>query len=221
MSAPVLVAGFEPFGGETVNPSAAVARALHGTTIGGAAVVGLELPCVFGASLRRLDDALAALRPQLVVLLGQAGGRCDVTPERVALNLDDARIADNAGRQPIDEPVVAGAPAAYFSTLPIKAIVAALRADGLPASVSASAGSFVCNHVFYGLMHRLSQQPPPSAGAPVRGGFIHLPLLPEQAARQPGQPSLPLALLLRATALAVATALATPVDRRETGGTLA
>lgn len=210
-----LVTGFEPFGGETVNPSWAVAAALAGSRIGGLRVRAVQLPCVFGAALDALDAALAVHRPALVLALGQAAGRCDFSLERVAINVDDARIADNAGAKPVDEPVVPGAPAGHFSTLPIKAIVVALRQAGLPASVSQSAGTFVCNHVFFGLMDRLSRR----TGA--RGGFMHLPLLPEQAARAPGQPSLPLDVMVAGTRLALATAAAVHTDLRVGAGTIA
>jgi len=162
--------------------------------------------------LLALDAALAGSSPRLVLALGQAGGRVDLSLERVAINVDDARIADNAGAQPVDEAVQPGGPAAYFSTLPIKAMVAAVRAAGLPASVSQSDGSFVCNHVFYGLMHRLQSRPA------VRGGFMHLPLLPEQAARLGGMASLPLATMVEGVRLALEAALATPTDLRIAGG---
>lgn len=210
----LLLTGFEPFGGETVNPAWEIARGLDGALIEGVRVRAWQLPCVFGAALRALDEALQAHAPVLVLALGQASGRCDLSVERVAINVDDARIPDNAGAQPVDEPVLPGAPAAYFSTLPIKAMVAGLRAAGYPASVSQSAGTFVCNHVFYGLQHRL-------AGTAVRGGFMHIPLLPEQAARHPGQPSLPLSTLVEGTRLALALALRTREDVREQGGTIA
>lgn len=213
-TAPLLVTGFEPFGGETVNPSWLIAHTLHGRRIGGVPVVGVMLPCVFGAALDTLRAALAEHRPQLVLALGQAAGRCELSLERVAVNLDDARSADNAGQQPIDKPVVAGAAAAYFTTLPIKAMVAALRDAGVPATVSASAGSYVCNHVFFGLQHAL-------AGSGVRSGFMHLPLLPEQAARNAGQPSLTLATMTDGVALALAVALRERIDLRQSGGTLA
>jgi pyroglutamyl-peptidase len=217
-AAPILLCAFEPFGGESINGSGEVARALHGRSIDGVPVVGLELPCVFGRSLEVLQQALQGHGPQLVLALGQAGGRCDVTVERVAINVNDARIADNAGARPIDTPVIAGAPAAYFSTLPIKAIVAELRSAGLPASVSQTAGTYVCNHVFFGLMHQLASQP---GRPPVRGGFMHLPLLPEQAARMAGQPSLPLTLLVDAVAMALHVALTTHEDLRQSDGALA
>lgn len=212
--ATVLLTGFEPFGGETVNPSWLVAQALHGRRVGGALVQAACMPCVFADAGPALQAALARHRPQLVLCLGQAGGRCDLSLERVAINVADARIPDNAGAQPIDVPVVEGGPAAYFGTLPIKAMVAALRAAGLPASVSQTAGTFVCNHLFYVLMHRLQQLPG------VRGGFMHLPLLPGQAAAQPGLPSLPLATQVQGVEHALAVALATTQDLREGGGAL-
>ena len=212
----ILLTGFEPFGGETVNPSWQVARALHGEVIEGAGVHALCLPCAFGDALAVLGDALRRRRPHIVLALGQAAGRADITPERVAINVDDARMPCNAGRQPIDQAIVPGAPVAYFATLPIKAIVAALRAAGLPASVSQTAGTYVCNHVFYGLMHALRRR------RGVRAGFVHLPLLPEQAARAAGAPpSLPLADQLRAVRLALTTAVPTAVDLRVNGGAAA
>jgi pyroglutamyl-peptidase len=154
---------------------------------------------------------LRAHRPVLVICVGQAGGRAAVTPERVAINVDDARIPDNAGAQPVDRPVVRGGPAAYFSTLPIKAMVEAIRAAGLPAEVSQTAGTFVCNHVFYGLMHALRRR------EGVRGGFIHVPLLPEQA--KAGQVCLPLEDMTAAVAVAIETALRRKRDVRKVGGT--
>lgn len=212
----VLLTGFEPFGGEAINPSWEAVRALDGWRTGGATVHARRIACVFGQALRELDAAIDELQPALVIAVGQAGGRAEVTPERVAINVDDGRICDNAGCQPIDEPVVPGAPAAYFSTLPIKAIVRELRAAGVPASVSNSAGTFVCNHLFFGLMHRLATRAP----AGLRGGFIHIPFLPEQAARWPGQPGMALAAVVDALRIAVSTSLAVHQDLRETGGAL-
>jgi pyroglutamyl-peptidase len=210
----ILLTGFEPFDGESVNPSWQVAQALHGETVAGARVQSLCLPCAFGDALDVLGAALARQRPGIVLALGQATGRADFSPERVAINLNDARIPCNAGRQPIDEPVVPGAPAAYFSTLPIKAIAAALREAGLPAAVSHSAGTYVCNHVFYGLMHALRRR------RGVRAGFMHLPLLPEQAAQRawPTPASLPLATLVHGVRLSLSTAVTTTADLRASGG---
>jgi pyroglutamyl-peptidase len=191
-------------------------RALDGWQCGRATVHARQMPCVFGQAIEALASAMDELQPRLVLCIGQAGGRAEITPERVAINIDDGRIADNAGRQPIDLPVVPGAPAAYFSTLPIKAMVRDLRAAGIPASVSNTAGTFVCNHIFYGLMHRIATHP----AAGLRGGFIHIPYLPEQAARFPGAPSMSLATMVEALRIAVATALAVEKDVAETGGQL-
>ena len=213
----VLLTGFEPFDKEAVNPSWEAVRALDGWRLEGAVVHARRIPCVFGAALRALDAAIDELQPQLVLSVGQAGGRSEITPERVAINVDDGRIGDNAGHQPIDQPVVAGAPAAYFSTLPIKAMVRDLRAAGIPAAVSNSAGTFVCNHLFFGLMHRIATRPVPGG---MRGGFIHVPYLLEQAARLPGPPSMALATLVAGLRVAIATALAVREDLRETGGQL-
>jgi pyroglutamyl-peptidase len=211
----ILVTGFEPFGSEPVNPSALVAQALHGRTIDGVPVIGLVLPCVFGVSIDALRAALLEYRPQLVLALGQAAGRSGFSLERVAINVDDARIPDNAGAQPIDMPVVAKAAAARFTTLPIKAMASALREAGHPAEVSYSAGTFVCNHVFYGLQHLLARR------RSVRSGFMHLPLLPEQAARmEGGAPSLTLATMIEGVALALAIARAQQRDLHASEGSL-
>lgn len=210
----ILITGFEPFGGERRNPSQEIAQALDGRVIARARVVGAVLPCVFGKSMLELRRLLRVHRPALVLCLGQAGGRADITPERVAINVDDARIPDNAGRQPVDRPVVRGGPAAFWSTLPVKAIVASLRKHGVPASVSQTAGTFVCNHVFYGLMHALRRGKAKEGS--VRGGFIHVPFLPEQA--REGQPSLELEDMIEAIEIAAAVALKTRRDSRTQGG---
>lgn len=207
---PVLVTGFDAFGGDAINPSWLIAQALHRRQIGGHRLVAAQLPTVFGASLERLHALLARHQPALVICLGLAGSRAALSLERVAINVDDARIADNAGAQPIDVPVVAGAPAAYFSTLPIKAMQAELNWAGIPAEISQTAGTFVCNHVFYGLMHRLATAP---GLRHTRGGFIHVPMLPEQ-----GTPSLPLAQMVDGLHIAIRTALAVYEDLRLAGG---
>jgi pyroglutamyl-peptidase len=215
----ILVTGFEPFGGQSLNPSWEVARALRGLTLEGAQVTAVQLPCVFAQALPVLQQALAQHRPDIVLALGQAEGRCDFSVERVAINVMDARIPDNAGAQPIDVPVIAGGPAAYFSTLPIKSLVAGLRAAGFPASVSQTAGTFVCNQVFYALQHTL-------AGLGVHSGFVHLPLLPEQAAQWKGPtlPSWPAGLQIAATQQALTLLLAQRqqglADAAISGGTL-
>jgi pyroglutamyl-peptidase len=215
MNAPlprVLLTGFDPFGGENLNPSWEAVRRLDGERVHGHRLVAEQLPTCFGDSLRRLRAALARIKPELVVCVGQAGGRSRISLERVAINVDDARIPDNAGTQPIDRAVVRGAPAAYFTSLPIKAQLAALQKAGLPAEISQTAGTFVCNHVFYGLMHALREKPQ------IRGGFVHIPFLPEQAVAHPGAPSLALDTIVASLRLIVDTALTTRRDRRVAGG---
>ncbi len=207
----VLLTGFEPFNKEIINPAWEAVRGLEGGSGQGFAVEVLQLPCVFGDANRVIGEALGRLQPDVVIAVGQAGGRVDMSVERVAINVDDAPIADNAQRQLVDEPIVAGGPAAYFSTLPIKAIVAGLRGAGLPASVSQTAGTFVCNHVFYGLMHR-------TAALPVRAGFIHIPYLPEQAAAHPGAASMALADMVKGLKIAVEVSVSTITDVRASGG---
>lgn len=193
-----------------MNPSEEIARALDGREIRGRLLRGAVLPCAFGEAVAELRRLLRVHRPELIVSLGQAGGRAEITPERVAINVDDARMPDNRGRQPIDRAIERSGPAAYWSTLPIKAIVAALRARGVPAAVSQTAGTFVCNHAFYGLMHLLRRR------KGVRGGFVHVPWANEQ--HKSGQPSLPLATMTEAIAVAVEVALITRRDRRDGGG---
>lgn len=193
-----------------MNSSAEVSRHLHGRRIDGHEVFGTQLPCCFGVAITELRSLMRSLKPVLVICVGQAEGRTEITPERIAINIDDARIPDNAGRQPLDVPIVTRGPAAYWSTLPIKAIITALRLRGIPASVSQSAGTFVCNHVFYGLMHALRTRPG------VRGGFVHVPLLPEQA--REGQRSLSLAVMTDAIAETIAVSLRTRRDLRAGGG---
>lgn len=205
----ILLTGFEPFGGETINPSWEATRALHDAIIAGHRVVAMELPCVFGRAAAVLGKALRRHRPVLTICTGQAGGRPGLTPERVAINVDDARIPDNAGAQPLDRPIARRGPAAYFTTLPNKAIVQAIRAQGIPADLSNTAGTFVCNHVAYALMQRLArsrQRPRP------RGGFIHVPFIPEQVAERPETPSLPLDAIVEGLAIACEVAVQTQRD---------
>lgn len=166
--ATVLLTGFAPFGGDAANPSGDVLPLVADAWARPERLVTAVLPVEFGTSGDDLRDLLAAHAPTVVVALGLAQGRSAITPERVAVNLDDARIPDNAGARPCDAPVVADGPTAYLSTLPVKAAVAAVRAAGLPAELSHTAGSFVCNHVFYALQHAL-------AGSAVRSGFVHVP----------------------------------------------
>ncbi len=209
----VLLTGFEPFNQQTVNPAALAVEALAHREILGRRVVAKILPVTFADALSVLLRTLRAVRPELVICVGEAGGRAEITVERVAINIDDARIPDNAGAQPVDRPIVARGPVAYWSTLPIKSIVAALQKRGIPAAVSQTAGTFVCNHVFYGLMHALATE------RGVRGGFIHVPMLPDQVAKLPvPTPSMPIALMTLALETAIETALRTRRDVRAAGG---
>jgi pyroglutamyl-peptidase len=208
----VLLTGFEPFGGASFNPSAEIAQRLHGQDLADHRVIGAVLPCVFGKATVQLQRLIESHRPAVVICLGLAAGRVAITPERIAINLADARIADNAGQQPVDQPVVRGGPAAYWSRLPVKAIAAVLRAHGIPAEVSQSAGTFVCNHVFYALMHHLARNP-----SRRKGGFIHVP---EVATGAAGQTGLPLDQMVTAIELTIQTALRERRDLRKSAGTM-
>ena len=169
-----LVTGFEPFGGASVNASLEAVRALP-PRVGSLDVRIASLPTSYARALGALEAAIDESAPQIVLCVGEAGDRAALCVERVAVNLQDARIPDNDGAQPEDTPVIAGGPAAYLATLPVRAAVAALRAAELPAEVSMSAGTFVCNHVFYGLMHLAALR-----GQPFLAGFLHVPCLPRQ-----------------------------------------
>lgn len=208
----VLLTGFDAFGGDVLNPSWLAVQVLHRRHIGGHQVVAAQLPTVFGAARMTLARLLREHKPALVICVGQAGGRAAISLERIAINVDDARIADNAGAQPVDSAVLPGGPAAYFTTLPIKAILQALQGEGIPAEVSQTAGTFVCNHVFYGLMHELATR---RALKRTRGGFVHVPWLPGQ-----GQPSMATQDLVRGLRVAIATALATPADIAKGAGAI-
>lgn len=194
----LLLTGFEPFGGESINPAVEAVHRLQGRVIGSYEVIGLELPTVFGQSMERLLAGIEETEPEVVIALGQAGGRRGISFERIAVNLSDAAIDDNAGNRPVDVPVVPEGPAAYWTTLPVRRMADRLQAEGIPASLSLSAGTFVCNHLFYGLMHHLAV-----SGKPIRGGFIHIPYLPEQAERHPGAPSMALEQLVAGLELAI------------------
>ena len=211
----VVVTGFDPFGGEPVNPAWEAVKQLDGLTIAGARVHAVQIPTVRFKAIEKVQAAIKEYDPDVVLCVGQAGGRMDLTVERVGINCDDFRIGDNEGNQPIDEPIVPGGPAAYFATLPIKRMVAALTSHGIPAKVSNTAGTFVCNHVLYGLLDTLAHD-----SKKRRGGFIHVPYLPEQAARLKNQPSMALATIVEGLKLAVEVAVTKPEDARVTGGTI-
>lgn len=199
---PVLLTGFEPFGGESINASALAVSAFSGQIIAGRRIETLILPVVFGESSRRLLAALENHNPALVICVGQAAGRAEISVERIAINLEESSAPDNAGLSPAPRPVHPDGPAAYWSTLPVLPIRDTLRAAGLPAGLSLSAGTFVCNHLFYALLHALRDRPSPPAG------FIHIPVTPEQAATSlPPPPSLPTRQVIEGLRLAIATSL--------------
>ena len=198
----ILLSGFDPFGGEPVNPACELLGLLDGKRLDGYRVVTQEIPAIRFRAAEALLSAITREDPVMVIALGQSGGRPGLSLERVAINVDDYRIPDNDGNRPVDEPVVEGGPAAYWSTLPIKDMVRAMWEAGVPASVSNSAGTFVCNHLFYRLMRFLEDE-----GYVRRGGFIHVPYMMEQAERL-GQPGLPLEAMARGLEAAILAAAA-------------
>lgn len=209
----ILLTGFEPFGGETTNPSWTAARqAAERLTSAGHPAVAVEVPCVFDSSREVLRDALEQHRPEIVLCVGQAGGRERVSLERVAINVDDARIPDNAGAQPVDRAIIPDGPAAYFSTLPIKACREAVVAAGVPVEVSQTAGTYVCNHLFYGLMSMLAH-----TGSSARAGFVHVPYSTEQGTAN-GLPGLAVEEMVKALAVIALTTASTDVDLRIAAG---
>ncbi|PYI68515.1 pyroglutamyl-peptidase I [Arthrobacter livingstonensis] len=208
----ILITGFEPFGGGTSNPSWSAARlATEALNDSGLPATAVELPVEFGAAGEALRLALAAGPYDLVLAVGQAGGRPKLSLERVAINVDDARIPDNAGNAPVDEPVAAGGPVGYFSTLPLKACLQALNRAGIPAEVSQTAGTYVCNHVFYALMHQLAAAPG------VRAGFVHVPYAPRQVS-DGRLPSMEVSLMAHGLEIIARTALSTAADIKLAAG---
>jgi pyroglutamyl-peptidase len=182
----VLLTGFEPFGKATLNPSGEIVKQISGDN-----VVTAILPVAYAQSAERLLALIAQHNPDVVICLGQAEGRTQITPERIAINLDDARIADNDGEVRNDLPIIVGGQVAYESTLPIKQFVEAINGAGVPAAVSLSAGAFLCNHIFYVAQNKF-------VGTKVRSGFVHVPLMDEQAGEFPGLPTMPLDQMVKA-----------------------
>ena len=191
----IIVTGFDPFGGETINPSIECVKALP--EIEGVELIRLELPTVFKESAKRLNEVINDVKPDAVLSVGQAGGRPGITMERIAINVDDARIPDNISQQPIDEAIQLDGEAAYFTTLPIKRIVKAIREAGILAEVSNSAGTFVCNHIMYQALFAATK-----ADKPFKAGFMHIPFIPEQTT---DKPSLPLEESTKAVQIAIET----------------
>lgn len=174
----LLLTAFDPFGGDAINPALEAVK-LVADKIGRFDIVKLEVPTVFRKSIDTVAKAIEEEKPDVVLCIGQAGGRFEITPERVAINVDDARIKDNEGNQPIDIKIFEDGENAYFTTLPIKAMVEAIREANLPAAVSNTAGTFVCNHLMYGVLYTLAKKYPH-----IKGGFTHVPFIPAQVARR-------------------------------------
>ncbi|MFN3865255.1 MAG: pyroglutamyl-peptidase I [Demequina sp.] len=208
----VLLTGFEPFASARVNPSWEAARDVAATWAGEAAVAAVRLPVAFADAGRVLGDALDRHQPELVIALGVAQGRSAITPERIAVNVTDAPIPDNVGGQPIDVPVIDGAPDGLFTTLPVKAIVQAIRAAGLPSELSLSAGTYVCNHVFFQLQHALR-------GSDARSGFIHVPATPQMSGSDSAL-TMDQSAITAGVRVALETALARTADAAVGGGTV-
>lgn len=197
----LLVTAFDPFGGEKVNPAEQAAAKLPGR-IKDIEIVKLTVPTVFGKSIETAKEAIRRLQPDAVLSIGQAGGRACITVERIAINCMDARISDNEGNQPEDESIVPDGPAAYFATVPVKRMVCAIREAGIPAAVSDSAGTFVCNQLMYGLLHAAAGG---IVSKPLPVGFIHVPYTTQQTAgRMDAQPSMALSDIVRGLEAAIA-----------------
>lgn len=201
----ILVTGFEPFGGATMNPALEAVRRLP-ATVAGAEVVTVKIPVVFGRDIEALGAAVAELRPDACVCIGHARGRTHITPEFVGINYAHAHIPDNAGNQPLARPIVEGGPDAYFTTLPVHAMAAHMKEAGIPAAVSYTAGTFCCNELLYGLLHLCATEYPA-----MRGGFIHVPYATEQAAELgDGTPSMSVDMMVRGLTLALEAIIAHP-----------
>jgi pyroglutamyl-peptidase I len=212
----ILVTGFDPFGGEKINPALETIKRLPDAVLG-ARIIKLEIPTVVGKSLAKIQEAVEKENPDVVLSIGQAGGRSEITVERVGINIDDCRIPDNEGNQPIDEPIVAGGPSAYFVTVPIKAIVEKIKANKIPASISNTAGTFICNHVCYGVAHLAAART--AAGKPMKSGFIHIPFLPEQVIGKPAlTPSMSLETIVSGITHALEAIVEHDSDIKVSGG---
>ena len=208
----VLVTDFDPFGGESINPAWEAVKVIK-NEIAGAEIVTMQIPTVVGKSIEKIHSKMVEINPDIVIAVGQAGGRFGVTPERVAINVTDARIPDNEGNQPIDEPIFADGDTAYFSNLPVKAMVQAIKDAGYPASLSNTAGTYICNHVMYGILYYIRKEFPN-----VRGGFIHVPFAASQVVEKPNTPSMAIADITASLEAAIRAAVEHKDDLKIIGG---
>ena len=210
----ILITGFDPFGGESINPALEAVKKLP-TTILNSEVIKIEIPTVFEKSLKKIEENIIKHNPDVVISVGQAGGRFGITPERVAINIDDARIKDNEGNQPIDIKIFEDGENAYFSNLPIKAMVKEMTDNGIPASVSNTAGTFVCNHVMYGILYLIDKKYPN-----IKGGFIHVPYIPSQVVTKPNNPSMSIDDIAKGLELCIKAVIENSSDIKTVGGTI-
>ena len=195
----ILLTAFTPFDGESINPALEAMKLLP-YKIGNLEVLKLEVPTVFGKSANLVLETMEREKPDFVLSIGQAGGRAEITPERIAINIDDARIPDNEGNQPVDRPIYLDGENAYFSTLPVKAMVEAIKKEGIPAVLSNSAGTYVCNHLMYSVLYYIQIN-----ALPIKAGFIHVPYIPEQTVEKKDKPSLELSEIVRGLNAALET----------------
>ena len=195
----ILLTAFTPFDGESINPALEAMKLLP-YKIGNLEVLKLEVPTVFGKSANLVLETMEREKPDFVLSIGQAGGRAEITPERIDINIDDARIPDNEGNQPVDRPIYLDGENAYFSTLPVKAMVEAIKKEGIPAVLSNSAGTYVCNHLMYSVLYYIQIN-----ALPIKAGFIHVPYIPEQTVEKKDKPSLELSEIVRGLNAALET----------------
>lgn len=209
----LLLTAFDPFGGEKINPALEAVKLVK-DKIGDVEVVKQEVPTVFVKSVNTVKEAIEKEKPDVVLCIGQAGGRFDLTPEKVAINYDDARIKDNEGNQPLNQPIFEDGDTAYFSTLPVKAMVEEIKKAGIPASVSYTAGTFVCNHLMYGVLYTLNKYYPE-----IKGGFMHVPFITEQVMDKRNTPSLTLNQIVTGIEAAIKAIAENREDISTVGGT--
>ncbi|WP_291259970.1 pyroglutamyl-peptidase I [Fusobacterium sp.] len=208
----VLITGFDPFGGEKINPAWEAVKGLK-DEIEGAEIVKLQIPTVFKKSAEKLFENIDAINPDVVICVGQAGGRFELSIERVAINLDDGRIPDNNGYQPVDVKIFEDGENAYFSTLPIKAMVEDVKKVGIPSAISNTAGTYVCNHIMYSLLYYINKK-----NLAIRGGFIHVPYITEQVLDKKNTPYMDLNTITRGLEACIKAVINNETDLKISGG---
>lgn len=210
----ILITAFDPFGGECINPALEGVMSLPDNILGNE-IIKKEIPTVFNKSLKVIEESIEENNPDIIICIGQAMGRSSITPERVAINVNDALILDNEKNQPIDERIFEDGDNAYFSNLPIKAITKALQEAGIPSTISNSAGTFVCNHVMYGVLYLINKKYKDK-----KGGFIHIPALPSQVVNKPNYPSMSLEHIVEGLKLAIKVCIEKEDDDKFIGGSI-